>query len=131
MGSLTVVITDVIVSSFTVGASFHVFTSQVKHVLGLTIPTVSGVGRIVLTYFHIGEHLTEVNLVTISISLACLVLLVLADQAVAPKMKTICKFPLPTQLVLVVSFTIWSGYLQLSKERHHPCLSHRDDQEGS
>ena len=49
MGSLTVVITDVIVSSFTIGASFHVLTSQVKHVLGLNIPTVSGVGRIITT----------------------------------------------------------------------------------
>jgi MFS superfamily sulfate permease-like transporter len=31
-------------------------------------------------------------------------------------MKTICRFPLPTQLVLVVIFTIMSGYLQLSEE---------------
>jgi len=116
MGSLTLVITDVIVSSFTVGASFHVLTSQVKHVLGMRVPTVSGVGRIVLTYFHIGEHLTEVNLVTLTISLVCLVLLVLTDKAVAPKMKTFCRFPLPTQLVLVVIFTIMSGYLQLSEE---------------
>ena len=116
LGSLTVVITDVLVSSFTVGASFHVLTSQVKHVLGLRLPTVSGAGRIVLTYFSIGEHMTEVNLITLSISLVCLVLLVLADQAVAPKMKTICRFPLPTQLVLVLIFTTMSGYLQLSKE---------------
>jgi len=118
LGSLTVVITDVIVSSFTVGASFHVLTSQVKHVLGLRLPTVSGAGRIVLTYFSIGEHLTEVNLVTLSISLVCLALLVLADHAVAPKMKTICRFPLPTQLVLVFIFTTMSAYLQLSNEYH-------------
>lgn len=116
MGSLTVVITDVIVSSFTVGASFHVLTSQVRHVLGMRVPTVSGVGRIVFTYIHIGEHVTEVNLVSLTISLVCLVLLVLADKALAPKMKTICRFPLPTQLVLVVIFTLLSDYLQLSEE---------------
>ena len=62
LGSLTVVITDVIVSSFTVGASFHVLTSQVKHILGLQLPTVSGSGRILITYFNIGEHLLEVRL---------------------------------------------------------------------
>ena len=37
MGSLTVVITVVIVSSFTVGASFHVLTSQLKHILGISV----------------------------------------------------------------------------------------------
>jgi len=116
MGSLTVVITDVIVSSFTVGASIHVLTSQVNHVLGLKVPTVAGVGRIVLTYFHIGEQLTEINLITLFISLVCLVLLVLVEKVVAPKMKNMCRFPLPSQLVLVVIFTIVSSYFQLSEE---------------
>ena len=35
LGSLALVINDVLISSFTTGASIHVATSQVSHVLGL------------------------------------------------------------------------------------------------
>ena len=35
LGFLSMVLTDTVVSSFTVGASFHVITSQIKHVLGI------------------------------------------------------------------------------------------------
>ena len=60
VGSLTLVINDVIISSFTTGASMHVATSQVRHVLGLgKLVGVSGPGRLVQTYLSLGNDLSE------------------------------------------------------------------------
>ena len=35
LGFMSVLLTDTLVSAFTVGASLHVLTSQIKHILGL------------------------------------------------------------------------------------------------
>ena len=62
LGSLTLVINDVIISSFTTGASLHVATSQVRHVLGLAKLTgVSGPGRLVQTYLAIGKDFSHLS----------------------------------------------------------------------
>ena len=63
VGSLTLVINDVIISSFTTGASMHVATSQVRHVLGLgKLIGVSGPGRLVQTYLTLGNDLSQYDL---------------------------------------------------------------------
>ena len=72
IGSLTAVVSDTIISSFTVGASVHVATSQIRyqspyqsieyvklfcyrHILGLDkVPGASGPGRIIMTYIGLG-----------------------------------------------------------------------------
>ena len=55
LGSLSLLINDVIISSFTTGASVHVAISQARHVLGLGSLGVSGPGRIVLSLIALGE----------------------------------------------------------------------------
>ena len=38
LGFVAVYLSDPLVSGFTTGAAFHIFSSQVKHFFGLTIP---------------------------------------------------------------------------------------------
>jgi len=115
LGSLAVLLTDCLVSAFTVGASLHVFTSQLRHLLGLALPTISGPGRLLLTYLALGRHLTATNLVSLALSLASILLLLLADLVLAPRLKARCSFPLPTQLVVVILATLLSTPLQLAQ----------------
>ena len=35
LGFLSILLTDTLISSFTVGAGIHVLTSQIKHILGV------------------------------------------------------------------------------------------------
>ena len=100
LGSLALVINDVLISSFTTGASIHVATSQVSHVLGLAKPAVSGPGKIVLTYIALGKtranfipffyqliqgkEIMSVNLVTICTSASCLAVLLFSDLFLSP-----------------------------------------------
>lgn len=43
LGFVTIYLSDPLVSGFTCGAACHVFTSQVKHVFGISVPRYSGV----------------------------------------------------------------------------------------
>ena len=43
LGFLTRYLSDPLISGFTVGASFVVFTSQVKYIFGLKVPRQSGI----------------------------------------------------------------------------------------
>jgi solute carrier family 26, other len=42
LGILSSLLSECLVSGFTTGAAFHVFTSQVKDLLGLQLPRISG-----------------------------------------------------------------------------------------
>jgi len=116
LGSLTKLINDTIISSFTVGASIHVATSQVRHVLGLQSVGATGPGRLIMTYVGLAQNIQEANLITVSISCCCLSALILSDTVLQTKAKKHCKFPLPSQLVIMLIMTSVSYFLDLSKE---------------
>ena len=61
LGALNALLTDPLVSGFTTGAGVHVFTSQIKYVLGLEIAKHIGPGRIVKTYIDVFKNLTAAN----------------------------------------------------------------------
>ena len=122
-GCLTSLLTDVIISAFNVGASYQVLTSQVGYILGLDIPVTSGVGRLVRTYYHVIWNITETNLVTLSISVTCLLLLISYDQFLAAKLKTKIPYPLPTHLILMMVFTALSSIYNLGPTHHLKVVS--------
>ena len=47
LGFVAVYLSDPIISGFTTGAAILVFTSQIKHLLGLNVPRFSGVFAVV------------------------------------------------------------------------------------
>ena len=111
---VAVLLTDTVISAFTVGASFHVLTSQIKHVLGIKLAKVVGPGRLIFTYCGLAENIHNTNQVTALLSLACFVFLVVMSEIVSKRVKKLCVFPLPSQLFLVVVTTALATPLQLS-----------------
>jgi len=53
LGFIAVYLSDPLISGFTTGAAVLVFTSQIKHILGLKVPRYSGVfATIKVQYIH-------------------------------------------------------------------------------
>eukprot|EP00088_Acartia_fossae_P050458 TRINITY_DN5654_c0_g1_i1.p1 TRINITY_DN5654_c0_g1~~TRINITY_DN5654_c0_g1_i1.p1 ORF type:complete len:691 (+),score=150.84 TRINITY_DN5654_c0_g1_i1:32-2104(+) len=113
LGFLSILLTDTLISSFTVGAGIHVLTSQIKHILGVSIPGKSGAGSIVLIYKEIVQNILTTNYVTVCLSLATLAFCLIVDRIIAPKLKQKCRFPVPTQLMMIVITTTISKLLNL------------------
>jgi len=114
LGSITAILTDVLISAFTVGASMHVFTSQIKHILSVKVGKFIGAGRIVKIWINIISNIGSTNLVSLAVSVVSVAFLLFVSMVVGPKVKTKCMYPIPSQLVLVILGTVISTPLDLS-----------------
>ena len=43
LGFVTIFLSESLISGYTTGAAVHVFTSQLKHIFGLQIPSIRGI----------------------------------------------------------------------------------------
>jgi len=118
LGFLTVLLTDTLISAFTVGAGIHVLTSQITHILGVSIPRNSGAGSIILTYVDIVSNIMSTNYVTVLLSVATLIFCLTVDRVIAPKLKEKCRFPIPTQLMMIIVTTTVSKLFNLRHDYH-------------
>ncbi|GFR60242.1 sulfate transporter-like [Elysia marginata] len=115
LGFLTVYLSDPLISGFTTGAACHVFTSQVKHIFGISMGRYSGAFKLVYSYRDIFMNLPETNAVTFIASLLCMVLLFVVKEYINnnPKIKPHLKMPVPIELIVVVLGTLISFFVKL------------------
>ena len=61
-GSITIFLSDALVSGFTTAAAFHVFSSRMKNLVGMKIPRkeVAGVFSLFKLYIYIFKNITKV-----------------------------------------------------------------------
>ncbi|GAB6029462.1 hypothetical protein CHUAL_005218 [Chamberlinius hualienensis] len=113
LGALSVYLSDTLISGFTTGAAMHVFTSQVKNLFGFQIPVRNGMLKIVHTYIDIFTYADTANYVAIIISALTIVLLMMVNEFINPRMKAKFKIPLPMELLVIVFGTLSSYFIQL------------------
>ncbi|XP_014665693.1 PREDICTED: sulfate transporter-like isoform X2 [Priapulus caudatus] len=114
LGSLTTYLSDQLVSAFTTGAAMHVFTSQLKHILGVRTTSHSGAFQIVYIYIELLRNVTDANMVALLTSVACILTLVIAKEVIDPRLRPIIKMPIPVELVVVAAGTGLAHYLRLA-----------------
>lgn len=115
LGSLSVLMSDTLVSGFTTGAAVLVFTSQVKHVFGIKLPRYSGAFKVIYTYMDLINMIDQTNLVAFGISLAVIILLTLYNECLKQKLSKI-PVPVPVELMAVIAGTLASCYYKLPEQ---------------
>lgn len=80
LGSLSVLLSETLVSGFTTGAAVHVLTSQVKNLLGLKIPKHNGPFKILATYGDIFRNIANVNPTEVLLSFCFIGFLLLSNE---------------------------------------------------
>ena len=113
LGSLSAFLTDPIVSGFTTGAGVHVFTSQIKYIIGVTITKYIGPGRLIKTYIDLVKALNSLNFVALLMSIISMTVLLGFDILIKPRMLKRCKLPVPMQFIVVIVATVISYFLDL------------------
>ncbi|XP_043248167.1 solute carrier family 26 member 10-like isoform X1 [Colletes gigas] len=113
LGVIASLLADSLVSGFTTGAAIHVFTSQVKDLLGLTgLPRRKGPFKLILTYLDVINNIYNVNWVAILLSCVTIVILVI-NNFLKPKVAKLSPFPVPIEMMAVIIGTILSVYMNL------------------
>ncbi|XP_032323625.1 anion exchange transporter isoform X1 [Camelus ferus] len=108
LGSATFLLTEPVISAMTTGAATHVVTSQVKYLLGMKIPYISGPLGFFYIYAHVFQNIKSVRLEALLLSLLSIVVLVLVKE-LNEQFKRKIKIVLPVDLVLIIaaSFTCY------------------------
>lgn len=116
MGIVATLLSDALVSGFTTGAAIHVLTSQVKDLLGLTLPKFPGYFDVLFTYYEIVKNIAQLNYVATALSVVTCVVLILNNELLKPRVSKLTILPIPIELLLVVGGTLASRYLHLSDD---------------
>uniref|UniRef100_A0A2M3Z5P6 Putative sulfate/bicarbonate/oxalate exchanger sat-1 n=1 Tax=Anopheles braziliensis TaxID=58242 RepID=A0A2M3Z5P6_9DIPT len=116
LGVISFLLSDTLVSGFTTGAAIHVVTSQIKDLLGLTLPSVGSMFEIIKTYIEIFRQITDVNWAAIIISAITIVVLVFNNEYLKPKVAKRSVIPIPIELIAVIAGTLLSKYLELQEK---------------
>ncbi|XP_075405617.1 anion exchange transporter [Tenrec ecaudatus] len=102
LGSATFLLTEPVISAMTTGAATHVVTSQVKYLLGMKMPYISGPLAFFYIYASVFENIRSVRLEALLLSLLSIVVLVLVKE-LNEQFKRKIKVVLPVDLVLVIA----------------------------
>ncbi|XP_047492270.1 solute carrier family 26 member 6-like isoform X2 [Penaeus chinensis] len=108
-------LSDMLISGFTTGLAFQVLTSQVKSLFGISVPRHSGPFSIINTYVDIISQLLSANITVIIVSTITIIILVINNELIKPRVKKVTKLPVPIELMVVVAGTVASYFLDLNK----------------
>ncbi|GFR81736.1 sulfate transporter-like [Elysia marginata] len=115
LSRISCLMSNSLITGFTVGISFHVVTSQVKGVLGLSMPRMTGYASIIKTWISIFSKLPETNLATLIISVISMLVIYLVKRFINEKYKKNMRVPIPIELVVVIMATVISTLAEFQK----------------
>ncbi|XP_020382847.2 sulfate transporter isoform X2 [Rhincodon typus] len=115
VGFISVYLSDSLLSGFATGASFTILTSQVKYLLGISIPRAHGPGSLVQTWVYIFKNIQRTNVCDVITSALCLLVLVPLKE-INECYKSKLKAPIPGELLVVVVATLVSHYGHLNEK---------------
>lgn len=115
LGCLTTFQSKSFIGGFTTAAAFHIFSSQVPKGLGIDIPLVKGVGKVVIMYKLIFERITETNIASLIVVIICCVILLFLKDFVNVRFKDKLRVPLPADLLTIILATIVSKFANIEK----------------
>ncbi|CAJ0583666.1 unnamed protein product, partial [Mesorhabditis spiculigera] len=117
MDFLTSFLSDQVIIGFTTGASVHVFTAQLNKLLGVSLPRVTGIGKLFGVYSELFSSIKagHASLSTFLISLTTILVLYIAKSCIDPiiKKKLNSRIPVPYDLLVIIFGTIFSYFLRL------------------
>nr|XP_033789225.1 anion exchange transporter [Geotrypetes seraphini] len=104
-GSATFLLPEPVLSSMTTGAATHVVTSQVKYLLGIKMPYISGPLGMFYIYAYAFNNIRSVRLEVFLLSLLSIVVLIAIKQ-LNEQFKEKIKVVIPVELVLMIAASV-------------------------
>ncbi|GLD48061.1 chloride anion exchanger-like protein [Lates japonicus] len=101
VGFVVMYLSDTLVSGFTTAAAVHILVSQLKFVLGLTVPGISGPLSIIYTLEIIFDKITSTNVCDVVISLVIMVVVFIVKE-LNDRFKSKLPVPIPIEVIMTV-----------------------------
>ncbi|XP_026182794.1 chloride anion exchanger-like [Mastacembelus armatus] len=101
VGFVVMYLSDTLVSGFTTAAAIHILVSQLKFVLGLQVPGISGPFSIIYTLEKIFNRITSTNVCDVVISLVIMVVVFIVKE-INDRFKSKLPVPIPIEVIMTV-----------------------------
>ncbi|XP_070353584.1 solute carrier family 26 member 9 isoform X3 [Equus asinus] len=116
-GFVAIYLSESFIRGFMTAAGLQILISVLKYIFGLTIPSYAGPGSIVFTFIDICKGLPDTNIASLIFALISGAFLMLVKELNARYMHKI-RFPIPTEMIVVVVATAISGSYKMPKKYH-------------
>ncbi|CAH8575480.1 unnamed protein product [Schistosoma rodhaini] len=110
LGVLVVYISEPLLSGFTCASAVHVFTSQLNGLFGIRLNRATGPFRIFYIINNFINIIKETNLVTLLISIICIIIIWCFKHLINPKVSSKLHFTIPIELIVLTAGTIISKF---------------------
>lgn len=114
-GFVAIYLTEPLVRGFTTAASIHVFTSQLKYLLGVKTQRFSGPLSVIYSIKAVFSEIASTNVVSLILGLVCLIFLYLV-KVLNERFKKKLSVPIPGEIIVVIVSTGVSYGLSLSED---------------
>ncbi|XP_023276179.1 chloride anion exchanger-like isoform X1 [Seriola lalandi dorsalis] len=101
VGFIVVYLSDTLVSGFTTAAAVQILVSQLKFVLGLNVPGISGPLSIIYTLEKIFVQITSTNICDLVMSIVIMVVVFIAKE-LNDKYKAKLPVPIPIEVIMTI-----------------------------
>nr|XP_033814421.1 prestin isoform X2 [Geotrypetes seraphini] len=112
-GFVAIYLTEPLVRGFTTAAAVHVFTSQLKYLLGIKTKRYSGPLSVIYSIIAVLSDIRKTNIVALIVGAICIVLLLCAKE-INDRFKKKLPVPIPMEIIVVIIGTGVSSGMNLS-----------------
>uniref|UniRef100_A0A8B9D8V2 Solute carrier family 26 member 5 n=1 Tax=Anser cygnoides TaxID=8845 RepID=A0A8B9D8V2_ANSCY len=113
-GFVAIYLTEPLVRGFTTAAAVHVFTSQLKYLLGVKTSRYSGPLSVVYSLVAVFSKITTTNVAALIVGLTCIVLLLIGKE-INLRYKKKLPVPIPMEIIVVIIGTGVSAGMNLTE----------------
>ncbi|XP_072379809.1 prestin-like [Diabrotica undecimpunctata] len=111
LGAATNLLSDMLVSAFTCGSAFQIVATQIKDLLGVTMPKIKGDFLTIKILKVIFEEIGQTNYAALIISAITITILIINNEFLKPLVAKKSSIPIPIELIVVIIGTVSSQYL--------------------
>lgn len=113
LGVISTLLSETFVNGFTTGAAIQVLISQFSDLFGVKLPKRTGYFQALNTIIDLFIRLPTMNVAAVIISSVSIIIMVFNNELLKPRISKLCNFPIPIELVAVISGTLISNYCNL------------------
>ncbi|XP_046763028.1 prestin isoform X4 [Gallus gallus] len=113
-GFVAIYLTEPLVRGFTTAAAVHVFTSQLKYLLGVKTSRYSGPLSVVYSLVAVFSKITTTNIAALIVGLTCIALLLIGKE-INLRFKKKLPVPIPMEIIVVIIGTGVSAGMNLTE----------------
>ncbi|XP_011498116.1 PREDICTED: solute carrier family 26 member 10-like [Ceratosolen solmsi marchali] len=114
LGVISTLLSETFVNGFTTGATIHVLLSQIFDLIGLDSVKPNGNFKFFKTVAVIFNDISNANTAAIIVSAIAICLMILSNELLKSWIRKYCSFPVPVELIAVITGTVISHYCEFS-----------------